>query len=126
MGNNPIRIGAIAALIASLIGGMFPMPRILYSMADDGLVYAWAAKVNPKTKVPQNATILCSIVAAILAALFDLNVLIDFLSIGTLAAYTIVAMCVLILRYRPDEDERKNGPISVSQGKRAQKLVIVL
>ena len=78
------------------------MPRILWSMADDGLMYEFIARINKKTQLPVNATIICSAVAAILAAVFDLSVLVDFMSIGTLAAYFLVALCVLTLRYRPD------------------------
>ena len=100
--NTLIRVGALCALTASLIGAMFPMPRILWSMADDGLMYEFIARINKKTQLPVNATIICSAVAAILAAVFDLSVLVDFMSIGTLAAYFLVALCVLTLRYRPD------------------------
>ena len=39
------------------------MPRILYNMAEDGLVYEWAARVDPKTKIPKNATIIATVVA---------------------------------------------------------------
>lgn len=124
---NFLRVGAIAALFASLIGGMIPMPRILYNMAEDGLVYEWAARVDPKTKIPKNATIIATLVAALLAAIFDLDVLVDFMSIGTLAAYAIVAMCVLVLRYRPDaSDEGKPNTPTVEQGNRAEKLVFIL
>lgn len=126
--NMLIRVGAICALSASLIGAMFPMPRILYNMAEDGLVYEWTARIHKKTKVPMNATIVATVTAGILAAIFDLDVLVDFMSIGTLAAYVLVAVCVIILRYRPDQydlDQPKNK-VTVENGKEAERLIFYL
>jgi len=122
--NTMIRVGAICALSASLIGAMFPMPRILYNMAEDGLVYEWTSRIHKKTKVPVNATIVATVVAGILAAIFDLNVLIDFMSIGTLAAYVLVAICVLILRYRPDSYDLKQpgNLVTKENGEKAKSL----
>jgi len=118
-----IRIGAVCALTSSLIGAVIPMPRILYNMSKDGLVFNWCAKVSKKNGSPVNATIVAGVVAAILAGIFKLEVLVDFMSIGTLAVYALVALCVLILRYRPDEIDEINkvGP-SYEQGVYAEKL----
>lgn len=126
--NLMIRVGAICALSASLIGAMFPMPRILYNMAEDGLVYEWTSRIHKKTKVPVNATIVATVVAGILAAIFNLSVLIDFMSIGTLAAYVLVAICVLILRYRPDayDLEQPGNQVTKANGDRAEKLTFWL
>lgn len=122
--NTMIRVGAICALSASLIGAMFPMPRILYNMAEDGLVYEWTSRIHKKTKVPVNATIVATVVAGILAAIFDLGVLIDFMSIGTLAAYVLVAICVLILRYRPDsyDLQQPGNLVTAENGEKAKSL----
>lgn len=124
-----INIGACCALTASLIGAVFPMPRILYSMGHDGLVYSWAGQVNKNTKVPQNATIVCTLLAALLAAVFDVDVLIDFMSIASLAAFALVAGCVIILRFRPSPEELKAGgedAPTTEQGDRARTLIYIL
>jgi len=99
----PVGVGAVCALTASLLGCMFPLPRVVMAMAEDGLIFRALGKVSEKTKTPVVATMTMSTLAAILAALFDIKELVDFMSIGTLMAYTLVAASVMILRYRPQD-----------------------
>ncbi|VVC32907.1 Hypothetical protein CINCED_3A006066 [Cinara cedri] len=95
-----VSCGAIFALCTSLLGAIFPLPRILYAMANDGLLFKFLAKINQTTKTPLISTVICGVGAGCLSALFNLQQLIEMASIGTLQAYTIVCICVLILRYK--------------------------
>ncbi|XP_053680346.1 cationic amino acid transporter 2-like [Anopheles nili] len=94
-----VSIGAIFSLCTNSLGAMFPLPRVLYAMSSDGLIFKQLRAVHPKTKTPLLATILSGVFSGTMAMLFDLHQLIDMMSIGTLLAYTIVAVSVLVLRY---------------------------
>jgi len=94
-----VSIGALAGLSTSLLGAMFPLPRILYSMATDGVIFRQLADIHPRYQTPLLATIVSGFLAACLSAIFDIQQLADMMSIGTLLAYSLVAISVVILRY---------------------------
>uniref|UniRef100_H2Z097 Cationic amino acid transporter C-terminal domain-containing protein n=1 Tax=Ciona savignyi TaxID=51511 RepID=H2Z097_CIOSA len=100
--SKPVAVGSMCALVASVLGAAVGMPRIVFSMARDGLIFRVLATVSNKNRTPVVATILSGIFSAFMALIFDLNDLVNMMSIGTLMAYTLVACSVLLLRFRPD------------------------
>jgi len=100
-----VSIGALFGLSTSLLGAMFPLPRVLYAMASDGVIPRTLSRVHHTFQTPLTATMFSGLLAAIMALVFDLSQLVDMMSIGTLLAYTMVGVCVLLLRYRDSSSQ---------------------
>lgn len=94
-------MGATAGLSVAMFGSMFPMPRVIYAMAQDGLIFKQLSQLWNRTNSPGYATLLSGLSAAFVAMFVTLEVLVEMMSIGTLLAYTLVSACVLVLRYQP-------------------------
>ncbi|XP_022154481.1 cationic amino acid transporter 2, vacuolar [Momordica charantia] len=96
-----VSAGAVTALCSTLMGSILPQPRILMAMARDGLLPSFFSDVNKHTQVPVKSTIASGVGAAGLAFFMDVSELAGMVSVGTLLAFTTVAISVLILRYIP-------------------------
>ncbi|XP_062211962.1 cationic amino acid transporter 2, vacuolar-like [Phragmites australis] len=96
--------GAVLALCSTLMGSLLPQPRILMAMARDGLLPSFFSDVNERTQVPVKSTIVTGVWAAALAFAMDVSQLAGMVSVGTLLAFTIVAVSILILRYVPPDE----------------------
>jgi APA family basic amino acid/polyamine antiporter len=92
-----IKLGAIAGLSSVILVMMLGQSRIYYAISNDGLIPKIFSKVNSRG-VPRNATVFASIVTGLTAGLFPLDVLSELVSIGTLMAFTIVCISIVVLR----------------------------
>ena len=91
------------SLTAVLLVFQYGQPRIFYAMARDGLLPRWAAALSPRRRVPHITTLVTGVVVAIGALVADENEIYDLTNIGTLSAFAIVCVGVLVLRYlEPD------------------------
>ena len=100
-----VTIGGLAGLSTSLLGGIFPLPRVFFAMARDGLIFKSLAYVHPRFATPIYATLVGGSLAALLAVIFDIEQLAAMMSIGTLLAYSLASLSVVLLRYRDDAED---------------------
>ncbi|CAH9069121.1 unnamed protein product [Cuscuta epithymum] len=100
-----ITTGAVTALCASLIGAIIPQPRILMAMGRDGLLPSFFSDISRHTQVPLKSTLATGVFIAVLAFFMDVSQLAGMVSVGTLLAFTTVAISVLVVRYVPPPDE---------------------
>jgi APA family basic amino acid/polyamine antiporter len=98
-----IKIGAIAGLSSVILVMLMGQPRIFFTMANDGLLPRSFSRIHPRFRTPYVTTILTGIVACFFAGLLPIHILSELVSIGTLLAFTIVCISILILRKnKPD------------------------
>jgi APA family basic amino acid/polyamine antiporter len=98
-----IKLGAIAGMTSVILVMLLGQPRIFYSMSKDGLLPPAFASVHPKFQTPGFATLVTGVVAAIMGGLLPVTILGELVSFGTLTAFMVVCIGVLVLRYsRPD------------------------
>ena len=101
-----IAAGAVIALTAVLLVFQLGQPRIFFSMSLDGLLPQVFARVHPKYRTPHVTTIVTGVVVAIAAGLMDIGVVVELTNIGTLFAFVLVCIGVIILRKTKPDLER--------------------
>jgi basic amino acid/polyamine antiporter, APA family len=94
-----VALGAAISMSAVLLVFQYGQPRIFFSMARDGLLPQWAARVHPVTKIPATTTIVTGVFVALWALIGDAAETYDLTNIGTLFAFMLVSIGVLVLRY---------------------------
>lgn len=95
-----INVGAIIGLASVVLVLLLGQSRVFYAMASDGLIPPMFCRVHPRFRTPWRGTIATGLFAALLAAFLPLHILGELVSIGTLAAFTIVCVGVMVLRVR--------------------------
>ena len=98
-----ISLGAVVSMSAVLLVFQYGQPRIFYAMARDGLLPPWAAKIHPRYRTPHITTMITGLLVALGALLADDDATYDLTNIGTLFAFALVCVGVLVLRIKePD------------------------
>ena len=93
-----IKFGAVLGLSSTMVVQIMGQPQIFYSMAKDGLLPEWAAKIHPRFERRYVTTIITGAIVAIMGALVPISMLGQLVSIGTLFAFVIVSIGVIVLR----------------------------
>ncbi len=95
-----VAFGAVISLTSVLLVFQYGQPRIFMAMARDGLLPAWASKIHPKYRTPHVTTVVTGVLVALGSLVADENEIYDLTNIGTLSAFAIVCIGVLVLRYK--------------------------
>jgi APA family basic amino acid/polyamine antiporter len=107
-----VSAGALLATTSVLIPFQIGQPRIFFSMARDGLLPAWAARVHARYRTPHITTILTGVFVGGFAGATNINEMVELTNIGTLFAFVLVAVGVVVLRLtEPDRPRPFRTPL---------------
>ena len=107
-----VKLGAIMGLSSTIIVQMMAQPRVFFAMSRDGLLPAWASRIHPRFRTPHLTTLLTGAIVIVASGFTPIGVLGELVSIGTLFAFVIVSIGVIILRRtRPDLERPFRTPL---------------
>jgi basic amino acid/polyamine antiporter, APA family len=101
-----VALGAVVSMSAVLLVFQYGQPRIFFSMARDGLLPEWVARVDAKTRIPYTATLVTGILVALASMIGDAAETYDLTNVGTLFAFALVCAGVLVLRVKEPDRPR--------------------
>ena len=102
--------GAVVSIFSVTLVVIYGQTRILFAMGRDGMIPQFFHKLNPRTLVPVRSTIIVAVVISLLAGVIPINFLAEMTSIGTLVAFLVVSIGVMVLR------QHAAGPAARLQG----------
>jgi basic amino acid/polyamine antiporter, APA family len=94
-----VALGAVFSMAAVLLVFQYGQPRIFFAMARDGLLPTWAARISGKSHVPYVTTVVTGVFVALWSLIGDAGETYDLTNIGTLFAFALVSIGVIVLRY---------------------------
>lgn len=105
-----VAAGAVVSMTAVLLVFQYGQTRIFFGMAKDGLLPKWATKIHPTRRIPHVSTILIGVLVGLASLVAEENIIYDLVNIGTLAAFFLVCIGVMVLRYK---DPTRHRPFKV-------------
>jgi len=107
-----VAVGAVVSMTAVLLVFQYGQPRIFFSMSRDGLLPAYFARVHPRYRTPHVTTLWTGVAVASVSAVANINEIVELTNIGTLFAFVLVCLGVIVLRYRePDRPRAFRTPL---------------
>jgi APA family basic amino acid/polyamine antiporter len=108
-----VKLGTLLGLTSTMVVTLLAQSRIFFAMASDGLLPGWAGRVHPRWQTPHLGTVVLGSAVALAAALTPIDVLSQLVSIGTLFAFVMASLAVIVLRRRrPDLPRPFRVPLS--------------
>jgi len=98
-----VSVAAVTGIASVMLAFMLACARIWFAMSRDGLLPAWFAKVHPRFRTPHRPTLIAGGLTALVAGFFPIKEVAELVNIGTLSAFVIICLSVIVLRRtRPD------------------------
>ncbi|MGA3303984.1 MAG: amino acid permease [Methylovirgula sp.] len=98
-----VSVAAVIGLLSVMLAFMLGCARIWFAMSRDGLLPAWFAKVHPRFRTPHRPTLIAGTLTALVAGFFPIREVAELVNIGTLSAFAVICLAVIVLRHtRPD------------------------
>jgi APA family basic amino acid/polyamine antiporter len=101
-----VKVSALFGLFSTMLVQLLGQTRIFYSMSRDGLLPPLFGRVHPRFRTPHVSTLVTGVIVAVAAGLFPLSTLSQLVSMGTLLAFTLVCIGIIILRKTAPDLER--------------------
>jgi APA family basic amino acid/polyamine antiporter len=98
-GSSLVGVGAIIGMMSTLLVVLYGQVRVFMGMSRDGLLPKFFSKIHPTHKTPYISTIITGSIAAVIAGFLPLDIIVQFLSIGTLLGFIVVSLSVIKLRH---------------------------
>lgn len=108
-----ISLAAVTGIASVMLAFQLACARIWFAMSRDGLLPAWFAQVHPRFRTPYRPTLIAGALTAVVAALYPIREVAELVNIGTLSAFVVICVAVVVLRYtRPDAARGFRTPFS--------------
>jgi APA family basic amino acid/polyamine antiporter len=108
-----VSIAAVAGILSVMLAFLLGCARICFAMSRDGLLPAWFSQAHPRFHTPHRPTLVIGAVTAVVAGLFPIREVAELVNIGTLSAFVVICLSVIVMRHtRPEVPRSFRTPFS--------------